>query len=161
MNKIAIISDTHNNIPRGEEVRKILEEEKIFFIIHCGDIGDKDYLKNVFKGFKVRAVFGNMDEGYGEVEDYQNEDIIVYNKIGEEEINGKKIAFTHFPQIAKKIAKKGYDFVFYGHTHKPWKEEIGNTTLLNPGNVTGTFCKPTFAIYDFKKDDFQLRLLKS
>lgn len=69
-----------------------------------------------------------------------------------------KIAFVHFPDKAKTLAETGkYDFVFYGHTHKPWTEKIGNCTLLNPGNVTGDFYPPTFAIWDTKNNNFELK----
>ena len=157
--KIAIISDTHNNYSAGEKVRDILIKEKIKFIIHCGDIGEPGYLKEIFKGFRIRAVLGNMDEGYGDIEEYQNlPDIIVYKETGEEEINGEKMAFTHFPEKAKKLAETGnYDIVFYGHTHKPWEEKIEKCLLINPGNATGTFYNPSFAIYD--GDKFELIIL--
>ncbi|MDD3072265.1 MAG: metallophosphoesterase family protein [Candidatus Pacebacteria bacterium] len=161
MNKIAIISDTHNNYAIAKKIVEILKSEKINFIIHCGDIGEPDYLKEAFKGFKVRAVLGNMDEGYGSIKEYQKPpEIIVCEKTKEEEINGKKIAFNHFPKEAKELAKTGkYDFVFYGHTHKPWEEKVGSCILLNPGNATGTFYKATFAIYDFKSGLFTLKIL--
>ncbi len=152
---IAIISDTHNNFTAGEKVKEILKKEGISFIIHCGDIGEPGFLKKIFKGFKVRAVLGNMDEGYGEIEDYQGTDIIVYKEFGEE----GKMAFTHFPEKARELAKTGkYKMVFYGHTHKPWEEKIGDCILLNPGNVTGTFYRPSFAI--LKDDRFELRILQ-
>lgn len=151
---IAIISDTHNNFSAGEKVKEILNKEGINFIIHCGDIGEPGFLKEVFKGFKVRAVLGNMDEGYGEIEDYQGLDIIVYKEVGEE----GKMAFTHFPKKARELAKTGkYDMVFYGHTHKPWEEKVGDCILLNPGNVAGTFYRPSFAI--LKGDRFELKIL--
>ena len=161
MDKIAIISDTHNNYKNGEKFREILKKENIDFIIHCGDIGETNYLKEVFKGFKIKAVLGNMDEGYGEIEEYNSlPNIVVYKDTGEESINNKKIAFNHFPNIAKRLAKTNkYDFVFYGHTHKPWEEKIGDCTFLNPGNVTGTYYNPTFAIYDFQKNIFELKIL--
>ena len=161
INKIAIISDTHNNFIRGEKVRDILKKEGINFIIHCGDIGEKDYLKKIFKKFEVRAVLGNADDGYGTIEEYQElPNIVVYKDRGEEIINNKRISFNHYPEIAKKIAKtEKYDFVFYGQTHKPWEEKIGKTILLNPGNVSGILYNSTFAIYDFKIKEFKLIII--
>jgi hypothetical protein len=68
----------------------------------------------------------------------------------------KKIAFTHFPEIARKLSEtKKYDIVFYGHTHKPWEENIGKTRMVNPGNLAGIFYKATFAIYN----DGKLKLI--
>ena len=53
-----------------------------------------------------------------------------------------------------------YDLVFYGHTHKPWAEKIGNCLLANPGELAGQRFKPTFAIYDIQKDKLQLKILE-
>ncbi len=159
--KIAIISDTHSNFKIGEKIKKILKNKEINFIIHCGDIGGPDFLKKVFKGFRIRAVLGNMDQGMGDIKDYQEKpNIIVNQETGFLEINFKKIAFNHFPDKAKLLAESNkYDFVFYGHTHKPWEEKIGNCRLLNPGNSQGTFYPPSFAIYDLEKNDFELKRL--
>ena len=69
----------------------------------------------------------------------------------------RKIVFVHFPEIARKLAESGkYDFVFYGHTHKPWEEMIGKCKMLNPGNVAGEIYPPTFAVWNTKDDSFKL-----
>ena len=159
MDKIAIISDTHGNLPKTKKVIDFLNKENISFIIHCGDIGSPQFLKEALKGFKGEAigVLGNMD-----IRDvYSIEGVTIYNEVGEVEISGKKIAFTHFPERAKELAEKNkYDFIFYGHTHKPWEEKIKNCRLINPGNVAGVFYRSTFAIYSFKEDKLELKILE-
>jgi hypothetical protein len=73
----------------------------------------------------------------------------------------RKIAFTHFPDIAKKMAQSGkFDLVFYGHTHRPWDEKIGNCHMINPGELAGQFYKPTFAVYDTATGGLQLKILE-
>ena len=80
------------------------------------------------------------------------------------EISKIKIAFVHFPDVAKKLAETGkYDFVFHGHTHKPWcsevltKDTLGTDkkcTVLNPGNVANQIYPPTFAVWNTSDNSF-------
>ena len=102
-----------------------------------------------------------MDQGFGNIKDYQKiPHILVNEEIGVLSFHSKKIAFTHFPEKAKELAiNNKYDFVFYGHTHMPWEEKIGKCIVLNPGNVTGIFYPATFAIYDLEKNKFELKKL--
>ena len=59
------------------------------------------------------------------------------------------ICFRHYPHIARPRADSGdYDAVFYGHDHTVHIEHLGQTLLLNPGEVMGRFGKSTFAWYD-------------
>lgn len=76
-------------------------------------------------------------------------------------LDRKNIAFTHFPDLARQLAKSGkYDLVFHGHTHRPWEEKIGSCRLVNPGEVAGQRFKPTFAIYDTENDKLELKILE-
>jgi predicted phosphodiesterase len=89
------------------------------------------------------------------VKSYKN--IKIFSNFGEIEIVGKKVAFVHFPKVAKGLAESGkYNFVFYGHTHKPWTEIVNDCTLLNPGNVAGEYYLPTFATWNTQDDKFEL-----
>lgn len=159
--KVAIISDIHNNIVNLKKVLNYCEKEKIETIICCGDlasIATLDFLNDNFEGI-IHYVFGNMDDDYLHnyefTEKYKNTNI--YKNFGETEIAGKKIAFVHFPDIAQKLcATQKYNFVFYGHTHKPWKEINKKCITLNPGNVAGEIYFPTFAVWETDNDKFTL-----
>jgi uncharacterized protein len=74
------------------------------------------------------------------------------------EIGDRKVFLSHYPLIAKSMAKSGdYDAVFYGHDHLKHKERIGDCLLLNPGEIgaykTG---KSTFAVYDAETNDAEI-----
>jgi len=85
----------------------------------------------------------------------------IYEEFGEIKIGVKKIAFCHFPEVAAELVKKQkYNFVFYGHNHKPWLEQVDKTKLVNPGNLAGIFYKATFAIYDTRTDKLELKILE-
>ena len=74
--------------------------------------------------------------------------------------NNIKIAFTHYLDKAKKLAEtKRYNYVFYGHTHKPWEEEINSTKIINPGTLAGVWNRSTFAILDTKIKKVELIIL--
>lgn len=160
--KIAIISDIHNNDVNLKKVLNYCVQNSIDKIICCGDLADMetlDILNDNFSG-DIFFTFGNMDNDHLRKHEFSEKykHIFIFRKFGETEIDGKQVAFIHFPREAKALAETGqYDFVFYGHTHKPWTEKIGHCTLLNPGNVTGDFYPPTFAIWNTENNNFELK----
>ncbi len=149
--RIAIISDTHNNLATAKKIIDWLNKEKIKLLLHCGDISSQDTMDEIEKNFKgeVEFVKGNADF-----------DLDLPEK-QELEAGGKKISFCHKPELAKELAQTGkYDFVFYGHTHQPWQEKIGECHLVNPGEAAGQFTKPTFAVYDTATGKLELKIVE-
>lgn len=163
--KFAIISDTHDNIPTMEQALKWMKENRIKELIHCGDLCAPSVLAKViipnFSG-KIHMVFGNVEDRERLTELVkQYPSVTHYGDVGETIIDGKKIAFVHYPEKAKELAKTGkYDLVFYGHNHRPWEEKIGQTRLINPGTLSGMFAKATFAVYNTKNDELELKILE-
>lgn len=162
--KIAIISDTHDNLENLKKALGKIKKERVNIILHCGDVASKETLNFLFQNFKGRVylVLGNMDKDYGlDKENLEGFSQLEFSSdIKEIEIENKKIAFCHRPEIAQNLAKsQKYDYVFYGHTHKPWMENIGQTKLINPGNVAGLFYRPSFAVCDLKTGKIELKIL--
>jgi len=159
--KIAIISDIHNNEVNLQKVLNYCEENSVKTIICCGDLASDetlDFLNDNFNGV-IHYTFGNMDND--QLQDFKFKDkyknTFLHEEFGETEIDERKIAFVHFPDIARKLSDFGkYDFIFYGHTHKPWEENINNCKMLNPGNVAGEIYLPTFAVWNTENDKFEL-----
>lgn len=150
--RIAIVSDTHDNSANFNKVIDWLNKEKIKVILHCGDICNQETIDEAVKNFKgkIKFVRGNGDFNLNDVPEKM-----------EIELSGKMIAFVHYPKIAKEMAESGkYDLVFYGHTHKPWEEKVGNCRLVNPGEVAGQRFKPTFAVYNTNTGDLKLKILE-
>jgi putative phosphoesterase len=163
--KFAIVSDTHNNLKNFKKVITWLTKENIKLILHCGDLGSPEFLETVLADFdgKFFGVLGNMDRDYKTmVIDYNNiPNVKMEDKVLEIPIDKKMIAITHYPDTARRLAESGrYQFVFYGHTHKPWEEVVGNCKLVNPGEVAGQIYKPCFAIYDTNKNLLELKILE-
>lgn len=163
--KIAIVSDSHDNVPNLEKALGWMNKNGIEAMIHCGDL----CAPSVLTKFIAPAFSGPIHLVFGNVEDrilmpkYAAEcsNVKHYGDVGEVELDGKKIAFVHFPDKAKELAKSGkYDLVFYGHTHKPWEEIIGHTKIVNPGTLAGLFFKATFAVYDTATGKLELKILE-
>jgi len=162
--KIAIVSDTHGNAANFKKALGWIEKEKIQTVLHCGDVGDSEFLKESLKNFsgKFFGVFGNMDfdnkimiAEYNKIPRVKMEEKILEIKIG-----SKNIAITHKPVDARLLAERGeFDIVFYGHTHKPWEERIKNCRMVNPGELAGQLFKPTFAVYNVETGFLELKIL--
>ncbi|KPJ57369.1 hypothetical protein AMJ49_02150 [Parcubacteria bacterium DG_74_2] len=159
--KIAIISDTHDNIPNIEKLLSFLKKEGIKTIIHCGDVCNIEVIKKLEENFKskIYLTLGNADLREKIKQEIKN--IKLFEDYGEIDIESLKIAFCHKPILAEKISQeKKYDFIFHGHTHKPWLKKNGNCIIANPGNLAGVVFKPTFAILDTETRKLSLKILE-
>ncbi len=145
--KIAVISDTHDNLQNLRVFFDFARKERIEVIIHCGDTAHGETLEYILNNFagKIFFSFGNMDFREEFAAFKNNERLEIFEELGAAEIGDLKIGFCHFPELAKR-STKNYDFVFYGHTHKPWIEKIGNCFVANPGNLAGQYFTPSFAV---------------
>ncbi|OGY43553.1 MAG: hypothetical protein A3B89_03570 [Candidatus Buchananbacteria bacterium RIFCSPHIGHO2_02_FULL_40_13] len=173
--RIAIISDSHDNIVNTEKFLAWANENEIAIIIHCGDVSAPSMIKKVmvpmFSG-PIHLVHGNVsDRKLLKKICAEFKNVTLHGDEGEIEIGRDiplqaggekmKIAFCHFPERAKKLAQSGqYNLVFYGHTHKPWIENINKTILANPGTLGGLFQKATFAIFDTTTKNLDLKVLE-
>lgn len=155
--KIGIISDTHEEIEKVEKVINILKEKGCSELIHCGDLCAPFMIEEIakFKG-KVHCILGNVGDEWMTSEKARKFSVNYQRDLLELEIDGKKIAVHHYPQIAEALAKTGkYNVVFYGHNHIPKKEKLGNCWLVNPGEILGWKGKPKFAIYDTELNEIK------
>jgi len=162
--KIAVISDTHDNIANLKKIIGWLNQKKIKTLLHCGDVCAPVTLREIIDNFKgkIHLVFGNVDgDQFKMGEIALGKKVKIYGELGKIKIGGKKIAFCHLPDFAKGLASSGeYDIVFYGHSHKPWEEKIGQCRLVNPGNAANFLFKASFAVYDTKTDKLELKILE-
>jgi hypothetical protein len=142
-----------------------MNENNVEQIVHCGDLCAPSILiKTLAPGFSgtIHMVFGNVEDRDllpKVAADLQN--VKHYGDVGEVDIGGKRIAFVHFPEKAKQLARSGkFDLVFYGHTHIPWEEVIGKARVINPGTLAGLFAKATFAVYNTDTGNLELKILE-
>lgn len=161
--QVAIVSDIHDNLSNLQSCLNYCQERKIKKIICSGDTGNIEtikYFANNFLG-EIFIICGNADT-YREkdLESFKN---IRYKKeIFFFEIDNLKIAICHEPEkikTIKEIQSEDLDFIFYGHTHKPWLEIDKKTIIVNPGTLGGVFYPATFSILNTKTKILSLKRL--
>lgn len=123
MTIVGVISDTHGLL-RSEAVEALRGSAHI---LHAGDVGDPEILKELGKIAPVIAVRGNVDAGPWARKIPLNEVV---------EVEGVSIYMLHvLENLDLKPEASGFKVVVYGHSHVP-KSEIKNGVLyFNPGSA--------------------------
>lgn len=162
--KIAILSDVHDNAHNLflalEQINSYGNIEQIYFLgDFCGAA-----IANLFcsSTIPVYAIWGNNDGDKFTITKFAcNPDTNLemgFDTYDIVEIDGRKIFLTHFPLLAKPMARSGdFDAIFYGHNHLKNKEKINDCLIVNPGEV-GAYKTSigSFAIYDTTTNDAQI-----
>jgi len=150
---IAIISDSHDNIWNLRKAVEIIQAENTEMIIHCGDFVAPFMLKELETSeIPVHGVFGNNDgDQYllTKMALTTLKNITLHGLIGRVDVDGFKISFTHYGEIAEGLAASGDSkLVCYGHSHTFAEKQTGKTVLLNPGEIMGKEGSPGFCLVD-------------
>lgn len=160
MPKLAVISDVHDNLANLKKALEYIKNNQVDFLICTGDLQSPEAWAELDKlAIPVFAAKGNADDAL-DLSSFQH--LQIWQSFGEIELNGKKILFSHYPEIIKKILDQKpnyYQLALHGHSHKPWEENYNNTKILNPGNVASVRYAPTFAIINLDNLQAQLILL--
>jgi len=162
---IAICSDSHDNLPNIKKFIDFCNTKEIQTILHCGDVTEKDtqtYFKNNFLG-KIYFVEGNADISEQDKQKRTNR----FQKIKRQPVpfldlkfENIEIAVCHKKDKAVRLAETDkYHYVFYGHTHKPWQDNLNGTLIVNPGNLAGMFYLASFAVLDTINNEIKLFIL--
>lgn len=77
------------------------------------------------------------------------------------EIDNRKIFLTHYPMLAKPMAKSwDFDAVFYGHDHKHNIDKINNCIVVNPWELSAhKFWEASFSLYDTNTNSAEILFL--
>lgn len=156
--KIGILSDSHDNIWALDEALDAMKD--VDTVIHCGDLIAPFIIKRLAAVFAVpvHVVWGNNDGDKRLLTSFAEEagNIVIHGELAELEIDGLNIAVNHYPEIARPLAESGrYDLVCYGHDHTAHEEQLGDTLLLNPGEIMGLNGRRTCAIYDTEEQSVE------
>lgn len=123
MTILGVISDTHGLL-RPEAVEALRGATRI---LHAGDVGDPEILKQLEKIAPVVAVRGNVDGGPWARKIPLNEVI---------EVEGVWIYMLHIlEKLDLKPEVAGFRVVVYGHSHVPKIEKKNGVTFFNPGSA--------------------------
>lgn len=159
--KIAIISDTHDNLKNLRTFFNFSKKEKIKILIHCGDVTNGETLKFIEENFnnKIFLSLGNADivNSFFKI----NKKTKIFEKIGKIKIGKLKIGFCHqfdFKKTKEKI--KNFNFFFFGHIHYPLLRKEKNCYFVNPGNLAGIYYKASFAVLNTDSKKIELKILE-
>jgi len=164
--KIAILSDSHDNVANLDKIIAWLNKEGIKIMIHAGDVAAPGVLKKViapqFLG-QIHLIFGNVgDRELLEKVAGEFSNVKYYGDQGEIEVGGQKIAFVHFPDVVEDLAHEGrFDVVISGHNHQAEIKKFLNTLMINPGTSGGLFAPATFAVYDTETREGEIKNIDS
>jgi putative phosphoesterase len=160
MTKIAIISDSHDNIWNLDKALEQVRASGADMLLHCGDLVAPfiiDRLANGFPG-QIHIVFGNND-GDGRLLQTlaaNHPRVHLHGIYIELETGGRRIAMIHYPEPARRIAQSGqFDLVCYGHDHTKHAEQMGDAWLVNPGEIMGMRGHVTWGLYDCDAHTFE------
>lgn len=125
--KLGVISDTHGLF--DEAIPSIFKG--VDAIIHAGDIGSIEVVERLEQIANVFAVEGNNDSFgvYPEerIEEWGDYLMLIRHIFGE---------LHQLRKAERKIIEElKPDFVVFGHSHRPYCETVGQTTLFNPGSA--------------------------
>ncbi len=141
--KIGILSDTHNVQKNIQTALAVLRERAIRTVIHCGDITSPETVE-LFAGFDMRFVFGNMDSDRTDLIDAARWIGAMPPQFSREiEVAGKLIAACHGSDrgLLYRLMMGGkYSYVCHGHTHERRNEfrSAYSVRLINPGALGGS-----------------------
>jgi putative phosphoesterase len=174
---IGVLSDTHDSQESVQNALAILRRRGIQIVLHCGDIVAVETV-SLFVGFATHFVFGNWDGDllrgqryvwaplwpHGKSRDASRlcsaiEAIggTIHDPWGDLELEGRKIAWVHGHDrvLLQELEQCNcYDFLFYGHTHKPEQHRRGRTLVLNPGAMYKV-AEKTFAILELSTGEVE------
>ncbi len=151
--RIAILSDTHDHILNLRAAVKYCNAYSVNVMVHCGDLISPFMLEELANfGGAVHLIYGNnagdqhlISQSCGT----RFPSITHHGVLGAIEAGGRKIAFVHYPEMARGMASQNiFDVVCYGHNHRYKVDKIGGSLLVNPGELLGKDGNPGFCILD-------------
>lgn len=151
--RIAICSDSHDHIVNLRTAVIYCNSYGVHIMIHCGDLISPFMLDELarFNG-AVHLIYGNNTGDQHLISRWCGEkfpSITHHGVFGAVEAGGLKIAFTHYPEMARGLAAQGlFQVVCFGHNHLYRVDRIGSTLLINPGELLGKDGQPGFCILD-------------
>ena len=162
--RLAIISDTHDNIAWLDQVLSWLQSRTLDGIVHCGDVQNVDTLEHLCQGFSgpVWVAYDPTTDGLDDLICHRTPWPTNLQAVHERiELPEASFAAVHRPDSAAHLAATGsYRYICHGHTHIPWEKRTGNVRVFCPGNLCGVRARPTFATLDTDTDDLQLHVVE-
>lgn len=150
--KIAVLSDSHDNLWKLEAASEAIRSAEV--VIHCGDLCSPFMVRRLAEiagDRPTHVVWGNNDGDQfliGQVASGFPR-VVLHGPLAEIELAGRRVAVTHYPQIAIGLSRSGmYDLVCHGHDHVRSDLREGPCLRLNPGELMGMKGMSTLALVE-------------
>jgi len=159
---IAIASDLHDNLANWDKFNQYAKKQDMKSLLFCGDLCNSDTLKVVSQSFmgEIYLISGNQ-ELYDNLEIKSYPNLHFIGRYGSIMIDKFQFGLVHEPEYIEKLKKEhvNLNYIFYGHTHKPWIKQEGALVIANPGTLGGIFYEASFALLDTGTNNLELKLL--
>lgn len=145
---IGVIADTHGLV--RPEAKTVLRDCDA--ILHAGDIGNPDVLKELRKLAPVTAIRGNVDKWVSELPDTE----VV-------EFSDRYLYLLHdLKELDLDPVAAGFHAVISGHSHRPDIREANGVLYLNPGSAgPRRFDLPiALALLEISEDELNARIVE-
>jgi len=139
---IGLMADTHDNIHLIDRAVERLNEEGVELVLHAGDYVSPFTVPH-FKGLKARmiGVYGNNEAERALLRRrFEEAGMELRGFFAEIRCRGIRIALLHGHEtelLNSLIKSEAFDVVVHGHTHRAEVKRVGDTLVVNPGEVCG------------------------
>jgi putative phosphoesterase len=140
--KLGLLSDTHGHQSRTTAALRLLRDQGVNQLIHCGDIGSDLVLDLLLEqqetGLPVTVVPGNVDEWDPGLLRYGRSLGFDLTLVARLHVASVSIAVHHghHPDLMQSLTEENeLDLLFTGHTHVARDETVGTVRVINPGAV--------------------------
>jgi uncharacterized protein len=134
--RIGVVSDTHDRAETIAEAIRLLTEQHVELVLHCGDIESVETVR-LFKPIATHFVFDNWDKDRAKLAAaIKSVGGTHHDSFGAIELAGKRLAWVHSHerhQLRQLEHSDFFDYLFYGHTHVREQHRTGKTLVANPG----------------------------
>jgi hypothetical protein len=158
MTRVAVVADSHDNLPRIARAVAVINEWRADLVLHCGDF-IAPFTADAFAPLAapLRGCFGNNDGDRAALKR-------AFAPLGEIspdplrfDFEGWRILVTHKPRLAREAAAQpGYNLIAFGHDHHV-RVEHGESLVLCPGELGGwTTGRASLALVDLGLGDVEV-----
>lgn len=138
--RIGLISDTHDHVVRIREAVAILGRAGVEAVLHAGDYCSPFAVRELGAlDVPLHGILGNNDGDVYQIgRAFAEIGARLESQWWETRIDRRRILVMHEPRgVIDVAAADHYDLVVYGHTHERDERRIGDTLVVNPGEVCG------------------------
>jgi putative phosphoesterase len=165
--RVAVLSDTHDNLQKLRAALSIAKERSVEGVIHLGDFTSPFTLKELAgSAQRIVAVLGNNDGDPLALQRAASASGVELQHWPHElELGGRRFLLVHgfgaaetLIKVVEALAGSGkWDAVLYGHTHRLDLRRVGGALVLNPGEVYGGLTgRSTFAFIDTERMEAEI-----